>query len=444
MREKEITHIPGTFLISADASFLNGAGLSKTKEFQNTTLVKAFQDGIGDKTRYMVPYVSAQAFRRYWRDTVNEEANWKPSQMRQLQVNKDLHTSKVGGEFNPIEFEEDDVFGYMRTAAKEELDEEEGEEKEVEIIEEAAGEQEQKKKGVQLKSLKRTSPLSTSILMSLRKDGWQGLDEAWVHVVGGTPTPYNTQFMSTTLQGIFCLNYRRLCRFENVADNIELREDLVERFLKEDTIKEVGQREYYSVDREVTELKKKDKSGKAKTKIKFDKVTKHGSIYEMTNAESERKKRASELLNALARLEGGAKQAAFATDISPKVLITAGLHNCANPIFNNLFEDDRSSNTRGKSVKLNVDALKEIATDYNDRLATPIFIGIRTGYLQNEYAVKQLTEKEGFIVTTPIDAARRLSDYLNKGGTTTTTGTGPDTDEMIQVEGTRVEIGGVG
>jgi CRISPR-associated protein Cst2 len=94
------------------------------------------------------------------------------------------------------------------------------------------------------------------------------------------------------------------------------------------------------------------------------------------------------------------------------VLLLAGLHNCANPIFNNLFEDDRSSNNRGKTVKLNVEALKEVVNDYEDRLCTPVFIGIRTGYMQNESEVKKLAESEAFEVTTPIDAARRMVSRL--------------------------------
>lgn len=355
-----ITHIPGTFLISADASFLNGAGLARG-EFQNTTVVKTFEDGSKGNHRYRVPYASAQAFRRYLRDTVNKEAGWKPSLMRPLQKNKDGHTNKVGGEFNPIEFPEDDVFGYMRTAKGEEEGEEEGGEaqdnkdkQEIAVVLEESEEQQLKKKGEKIKDLKRTSPLSTSILMSLRKDGWEGNDEGWVHVKGGTPTPYNTQFYSTTLQGIFCLNYGRLCKFDNVGDNIELREDLVERFVNAGKIKEVEQREYYSVDREVEDTGKKDrKTGKAKTKVKFHKRTEHGMIYEMTDAESERKKRASAVLNALARLEGGAKQAAFATDISPKVLIVAGLHNCANPCRTRLIRNYKGAK-ENNSKKLGI------------------------------------------------------------------------------------------
>jgi hypothetical protein len=41
---KNLTHIAGTFLIEAPASFLNGAGLAKV-ENQNVTVPKTFKDG---------------------------------------------------------------------------------------------------------------------------------------------------------------------------------------------------------------------------------------------------------------------------------------------------------------------------------------------------------------------------------------------------------------
>jgi len=401
LQSKDITHIPGTFLIDAPGSFLNGSGISKGKEYKNYTKVKTFRDGVSkDGRTYFVPYVSAQALRRYWRDTVNREAGWQASQIRALKLNVKEHTSKIGGEFNPVEFPEDDLFGYMRTV-KEET------ENEVAV-------EDDEKKIFKVKNLKRTSPLSTSILMSLRKDGWEGIDEAWVHLIEGSANPYTTQFYSTTLQGIFTLNYANVCRFSNVGDSIELREDLVDRFLKENKIREVGQHEYYGVKAEIVPLPGKDKkTGKPKTKTNFKKDTKYGKIYEMVNADSERQLRASKLLKSLARLEGGAKQSAFATDISPKVLLVAGLHNCANPIFNDLFEDDRSSSDRNITVKLKVDTLLEVVNDYVDRLCTHVYVGIRTGYLQNEYEIKkQLAEQERFVVTTPILAAQMMAQSL--------------------------------
>ena len=86
------------------------------------------------------------------------------------------------------------------------------------------------------------------------------------------------------------------------------------------------------------------------------------------------KRPGNEDLESLAVLRGGAKQAAFATDVAPKLIILAGL-SCGNLIFNDLFEDTRD----GPKLKLNT--LKEVISDYAERIMTPVFIGVRTGYL---------------------------------------------------------------
>ena len=98
-------------------------------------------------------------------------------------------------------------------------------------------------------------------------------------------------------------------------------------------------------------------------------------------------------------------------------MILAGL-TCGNPIFNSLFEDSTLQDTsaRGKDVILKVDALKEIISDHSERITTPVFIGIRTGYLQNQHEVRQLdgTEIKGvkIIVTTPRTAAQLMCATL--------------------------------
>ena len=55
--DKILTNVAGTFLIQADASFLNGAGLGEGED-RNVTIPKTFHDG-KDK----VPYVSSQAWK---------------------------------------------------------------------------------------------------------------------------------------------------------------------------------------------------------------------------------------------------------------------------------------------------------------------------------------------------------------------------------------------
>ena len=81
-QEKKLTHVAGTFLIHADGAFLNGAGLDRTREDRNTTVPKSYRDGVGGR----VPYVSAQAWRRWLRNTLIEETGWPESELRAIDL----------------------------------------------------------------------------------------------------------------------------------------------------------------------------------------------------------------------------------------------------------------------------------------------------------------------------------------------------------------------
>jgi CRISPR-associated protein Cst2 len=437
MTDMKLSHITGTFVMDAMPSFLNGAGISKSKEDKNYTILKTFRDGVGRVeaeleggpqriTNYRTVFVSSQSFRRMLRDTMIEETGWKPSLMRAYAQNKSGNTSKAGGAIDPVTYAEDDLFGYMHTRegsgkpvvvaiTSPNGTSNQGANGTVPVITEITTDDEEDSEGERVTSITRTSPLSTSILIGLRKDAWQGRDDAFVHLTEGTPLPYSLQFANTPFTGIFTLNYNRLCRFSNVGDRIELDDKLVDLYLKNNTIKQLSDKpEYYSL-----ETKEEDvviSKGKKKGQTKKGKVSRttpeFGKIYELVNAAQIRKERASALINSLAVLRGGAKQAAFHTDPSPKVIIMAGL-SCGNPIFNTLFQDDNSLNARGKTVSIEVGALKDIVDNYRDRIVTKVYVGIRTGFLKNEDQVRnELTKEEGFEVTRIRDAAKQLTDSL--------------------------------
>ncbi len=395
MGEKnKLTHVAGTFLVQASGAFLNGAGLGGGED-RNVTVPKTFRDGRG-----RVPYVSAQAWKRWLRNTLIDETGWPSSDLMAIGWNPKGNASKIAGKLNPVDFAEDDIFGYMRAEKGQGKTGQEETEEEIE-------QEEEKPKGTKTKAVMRASPFAASLLVSIRREGWQGRDEGFVHLKKFdqkaleaeerkrnakidnpcSPLPYTTDFYNTNLQGIFCLDYSRLGVFWNLGDRIELGEEKANRFLKGNKIKVV-----------------KDEG-------------KIGQIYEMVDAAKARKERASALFKALAVLHGGAKQAQFGTDVSPKVLILAGL-NCGNPIFNNLFKDD------AEGPVLKIETLKEIIRDYADRITTPVLLGIRTGYLKNESEVKALDKTEITIgegdnkkaieikVLTPIEASKEIGDML--------------------------------
>jgi len=457
MSEKKLTHVAGTFLIQADAAFLNGAGLGEGED-RNVTIPKTFQDG-----RNKVPYVSAQAWKRWLRNTLIEETGWPVSEPKAIGWNPKGNVNQIVPELNPVDFPEDDVFGYMRAkagqgrrSAEEDEELEEGEK----IIQ------------GRTKSVMRASPFMASLLVSLRSSGWRGQDEGFVHLTkyepqalaeaeierffsavsdkkqdkkkdvwerlkefGNdfaeevkshaekseldelrgilsvkakekgkeinfiespcSPLPYTTRFYNTHLQGIFCLDYSRLGVYWNLGDRIELEETKAKKLLQEGKIVDVTNEDPYKT------LSDRGRIGK---------------IYRITEqVKPAPKERALSLFTALSVLRGGSKQAQFGTDVSPKVLILAGL-TCGNPIFNHLFKDEQ------EGPVLKVGMFREIIQDYADRIITPVIVGMRSGYLKNEDEVKALTRmkvagngnKKGIEITvmTPIQAAKKIGEYL--------------------------------
>jgi len=387
--KKDLSHIAGTFLIEASASFLNGAGLGPGED-RNVSVVKAFKDG-----KYRIPYVSAQAWRRWLRNTLIEETGWNPSVLKVLKRNKNGNPSKIGGEFNPVDFPEDDIFGYMRTEGEISSEEQksisanESQTQEEESSSSSGRTTQKPQTKTKTKTLSRTSPFLTSVLMSLRRDESRTKDKAYVHLQSGESLPYTTEFYKTNMQSIFCLNYKKLGRFSNLGDRVEIDESTAVQFITDKRLKVI-----------------EDKGDL-------------GKVYEMTDAEVERKKRASELIKSISVLRGGSKQAAFGSDVSPKVIILAGL-TCGNPIFNGLFADNA-----GDGIELKIETLKEIVEDYKDRICSPIFIGIRSGYLKNESTLRQITNnidrksKTSFVVTTPIDAANKMAKFVCSNSSST-------------------------
>ncbi len=368
--KKQLNHVVGTFLIRAEGAFLNGGGLAKG-EYGNTTIPKTYVD-FKDK----VPYVSSQAWKRWLRNTFQDEnPNLPHAELKQIGISTKGTTNKIGTEMDPVIYPEDDIFGYMRAQEGQgKVTEESGEESETEAENEPK--EDKKKTKVKTKSLMRPAPFSASILTSLRKSGWQGIDKAYVHLKEGTPQPYNTEFYNTQLQGIFGLNYSRLGVFRNEGDRIELDEVYTKKYL-------------------------------AEKKIIIEKETPSGKWYRIVD--NPQKNRATAILKALAVMRGGAKQAQFATDVSPKVIILAGL-NCGNLIFNDLFEDTKE----GPVLKLKT--LEQVVKDYEKRLITSIYIGIRDGYLakDNEQEIKSCNKLHStdVVVASPVDAVEQFVGKL--------------------------------
>ncbi len=264
--------INGFMLIDAPWSALNNAGSDVGERTDNAVKVKVIKKG-----RDVYPYISGQAVRYWWRDTLAKKFEWKLSPVER--VTKVAYTSA-----DPIEFDDDDVFGYMR-AAKEEVVEN-GKSKKINV------------------TVTRISPLKNSPLLSMYSQTPTDDFGVMARQKEGDPVPYEHQFYSTIFKGIFSIDL-----------------DMVGKFYE---IEKTG---YKNMSPKLVEKAKQ-------MGLEYDKDER---TYKMPV--DVRKKRIKEVILALPYLSGGAKLTEHLTDVSPKFLILAVIEG-GNHIFMNVADEN--------------------------------------------------------------------------------------------------------
>lgn len=167
--------LTGAVLVEANGAALNNQGTDEGRRTDNAVVTKSFR--IGSNT---YPYVSGQAWRRWWREVLYEDFNWSKSSVTRRQ--KSAYT-----EGNPIKYEEDDIFGYMTARKKEE-----------------GG------------TFKRTSPLKNSLLISVIPNT---VNRDVAHFSrnlepGEDIIPFESENYTTYLQGAFTVSLFDVGRFE--------------------------------------------------------------------------------------------------------------------------------------------------------------------------------------------------------------------------------------
>jgi len=455
-KEKKLTHIAGTFLIQADASFLNGAGLGQGED-KNMTIPKTFSDG-----QNKVPYVSSQSWKRWLRDTLSEEnPNWPANPLRAIGWNPKGNVKKLTSALNPIDFPDDDIFGYMQAEA--------GQGQRIVEEDDETDDSEEESNSGRVKAVIRASPFMASLLYSIQSEGWKGEDEGFVHLKN-----YDAEKLAEEeINRFLDINgikkdkkkniWSRLEEFNQKFKDKKINTDEIKKLIKENDLNALRNILSSKTDKEIPFVKnptspvpyktrffntdlqaifclnygrlgvywnigdrielEESKAKKAHQEEKIKDITneepyktlsengKLGKVYKITDKVSiTPKDRASALFKSLAVLRGGAKQAQFGTDVAPKVLILGGL-NCGNPIFNHLFEDS------DKGPTLNIETFKEVIKDYADRIVTPVIVGLRSGYLSNEDKIKELDkkkieEKVEILVMTPLEAANKIEEFI--------------------------------
>ena len=173
-------HLIGLTLIDAPHSALNNAGTEASQATENIVAVKKLLKG-----RNTYPYVSGQAWRNWWRTTLDEEfEDWESSP---IEREKKIAFTAA----DPVAYDDDDVFGYMR--AQSEM---------------------QGKKRVNI-TVTRLSPLKCSPLISIAPQTPTN-DFGVMARQEGDPVPYEHQFYACVLKGVFSLDLSAVGTFSDV------------------------------------------------------------------------------------------------------------------------------------------------------------------------------------------------------------------------------------
>lgn len=296
-------HLIGLTLIDAPYSALNNAGTEASQATENIVTVKKIQKG-----RNTYPYVSGQAWRNWWRTTLEHEyEDWNNSP---IEREKKIAFTAA----DPVTYDDDDVFGYMR--AQSEM---------------------QGKKKVNL-TVTRLSPLKCSPLISIAPQTPTN-DFGVMARHEGDPVPYEHQFYACVLQGIFSLDLAAVGAFSqlNKTGYLNIASSYVQKI--------------------------QDAGG-----------TQNEEKSPWILPQEIRLRRCQQTLEALSLLSGGAKLTSHLTDVTPKLIILSVLDGGNHPFMNLMVE----ANDLGT---LSFHALREVIDDYADRFCDAIFIGRRSGFM---------------------------------------------------------------
>ncbi|PQA55031.1 type I-B CRISPR-associated protein Cas7/Cst2/DevR [Siphonobacter curvatus] len=313
----------GFVLLDVDVVALNNAGKSSTSNFENAVATKKIL-----KNGRTYTYVSGQAWRYWWREALQKNVGWSLSPI--TRDNKIAFT-----EANPLLYADDDVFGYMK-AVKEEVLDEKGKAKKVDA------------------TVTRVSPLKNSAIVSV---GSARTVENWSSMArqDGDSVPYSKEEYSAIMKGMFSLDLAQLGTFASY--NKTGFKNITQK-LKMDALSQGAI--------EIDDPFVKDSKGNAQKLVQLNRNI--------------RLQRAKDTIQALKTISGGAMQTNNMSDVTPKFIIlvstTSGNHPFSHIVTSEGMNLDR--------VALNLDGLKEVLKDYKEQIVGTVFIGKRSGFL-NEY-----------------------------------------------------------
>lgn len=314
----------GFILIDVDVVALNNAGKSNSTDAENGVATKRIRKNGRNYT-----YVSGQAWRYWWRNTLQKSFNWGLSP-----ITREAKVAFTAA--NPIQFADDDVFGYMK-AAKEVVVDEKGKEKKEDV------------------TVTRASPLKNSAIVSVTsvqvEENWSSMSRH-----EGDAVPYTKQEYSAIMKGMFSLDLEAVGTFASYNKtgfkNLSAK-------LREEALAQTGSSEI--ADPHLPSVK-----GEAHQLVRLDKAI--------------RIQRIEDTLSALKFLSGGAMQTNNMADVTPKFVILATT-NSGNHPFSHIAT---SKGITDQVFELNVDGIEEIIRDFKAQIQGKVFIGHRSGFLSSD------------------------------------------------------------
>ena len=309
--------VQGYILLDVDVVALNNAGKSTSSNFDNAVATKTiFKNG----KSYV--YVSGQAWRYWWRNSLQKDLNWNLSPV--IRDNKIAYTNA-----NPIEYADDDVFGYMRAASEETVDEK------------------GKKKSVNI-TVTRVSPLKNSAIVSVASvrpvENWSSMARQ-----EGDSVPYARQEYSAIMKGMFSLDLGAVGTFSNY--NKTGFQNLSDKLKKE------------ALENGACEID--------------DQYVPNQKLIQLPL--SIRRQRAVDTIMALKSISGGAMQTNNMGDVTPKFIVLATTTTGNHP-FSHIAKSDGVSDDK---AVLNVEGIREVLSDYKSVLIGKVFIGKRSGFMDD-------------------------------------------------------------
>lgn len=320
----------GLILIDVDVAALNNAGKSTSSAFDNAVATKTIQ-----KNGRKYAYVSGQAWRYWWRDTLQKQLGWELSPV--IRESKIAFTAA-----NPIKYADDDIFGYMRAAKAAKTDED--------------GNEIKNKRGVvqtENVTVTRISPLKNSAIVSVAsvttEENWSSMARQQ-----GDSVPYSKEEYSAVMKGMFALDLTHAGTFSDY--NKTGYKNLTPALKAE--AEESGASS-------VADPYVKDSKGEPRKLIRLGK--------------SVRVKRVTDTLKALKFISGGAMQTNNMADVAPKFVVLSTM-SVGNHPFTHIFD----SGVNKRLFNLNAEGLQEVLNDFSEQFEGKVYIGIRNGFLDKE------------------------------------------------------------